>query len=63
MYRWRWGIYGQHFSILNIMQSLNLDLKLYIVYKSWTKKLHFSTVAYILEISVHGFFANLIFCP
>jgi hypothetical protein len=33
---------------LNIVQSLNLELKLYIVYKIWTKKLNFSSLANIL---------------
>jgi hypothetical protein len=45
------------------MQSLNLELKLCIVFKSWTKKLHFSTVANTLEINVRGFFAILILSP
>jgi hypothetical protein len=35
----KWGTYGQHFSIFNIVQSLNLELKLYIVFKSWTETL------------------------
>jgi hypothetical protein len=37
---------GQHFSILNFMQRLNLKRKLYIVFECW-------------RISVPGFFANL----
>jgi hypothetical protein len=46
------------------MQSLNLELKLYIVIKSWTEKLIFSTVANIPKICVRGFFdANLKLCP
>jgi hypothetical protein len=40
-----------------------LKLKLFIVFKSWTEKLHFSIVANTLKISVRGFFANLILCP
>jgi hypothetical protein len=35
----KWGTFGQRFSIFNIVQSLNLELKLYIVFKSWTEKL------------------------
>jgi hypothetical protein len=46
--RGRWRTYGQHFPILNIMQSLNLKLKIYIVFKSWTEKHHFWTVTNIL---------------
>jgi hypothetical protein len=61
--RGRWGTYGQHFLIFNIMQSLNLELKLNIVFKSWTENLHFLNVTKILKISVRGFFANLILCP
>jgi hypothetical protein len=58
------GTYGQHFSILNIMQIVNLELKLYIVLKSWTEKLNFSAVANILKMSASiVFFANLILCP
>jgi hypothetical protein len=38
------------------MQSLNLKLKLYIVFGSWSEKLCFSTVANILKISVRSFF-------
>jgi hypothetical protein len=41
----------------------NLELKFYIVFKSLTEKLHFSTVANILKTSVLGFFVNLILCP
>jgi hypothetical protein len=48
-----------------LMDSIfqDLELKLYIVFKSWTKKLHDSIVANILKISVRGVFANLILCP
>jgi hypothetical protein len=42
------------------MQSLNLELKFYIVFRSWTEKLHISTVANILKVGVRGFFANLV---
>jgi hypothetical protein len=41
----------------NIVKNLNLELKLYIAFKSWTEKLNFSTVANILKTSVRGFFA------
>jgi hypothetical protein len=43
------------------VQSSNLELKLFIVFKSWTEKekLNFSSVANILKICVLGFCANL----
>jgi hypothetical protein len=63
VFRGSWGTYGHYFSIFNILQSYNLEIKLYIVLKSWTEKLHFSIVANILKIIVCGFFANLIICP
>jgi hypothetical protein len=61
--RGRWGTSEQHFSIFNSVQYKNLKLKLYILFKSWREKLHFSIVANILKISARGFFANLILCP
>jgi hypothetical protein len=59
----RWGTSGQHFSLLNIIQSFNLKFKFYIVFESWTEKLNFSTVANILKIIVLGFFAILNLFP
>jgi hypothetical protein len=45
--RGRWCTYAMHFSIFNILQILNLELKFYIVFKSWTEIFYFSTVANI----------------
>jgi hypothetical protein len=39
---WGGGALMTAFSIFNIVKSKNLELKLYIVLKSWTEKLHFS---------------------
>jgi hypothetical protein len=49
-----WGSFRQHFSIFYVVQSKNLEVKLYknIVFKSWTEKLRFSTI-----------FVNLILSP
>jgi hypothetical protein len=57
----RWGTAGQHFKILNIIQFLNLKLKLKLYLKAghWGCNLNFSMLANFLKISVFGFFANL----
>jgi hypothetical protein len=56
--KWRQGGGGALFLICNIGQILNLELKIYIVFESWTEKLHFSSVANIFKTSIRGFFAN-----
>jgi hypothetical protein len=43
--------------------KLDLEIKLCIIFQSWTEKLNFTIVANILKISVRGFVTNLIFCP
>jgi hypothetical protein len=55
------GYFWTTFFNIEYHKFLNLKLKLYIVFDSWTEKLGFSFVANILNISVLGFFASRFF--
>jgi hypothetical protein len=61
--RERWGTYGQHFSIFNIMQRLNLMIKLYIVFEAGQKSLDFQLWQIFLKLMSVVFFVNLKLCP